>query len=230
MPNHPHEGEPEKPLDRLAVTAFGDYLASPFHFWARRIRRMDEVDPAKAEMDDFDFGNVCHLVLEMFGTDETARNWTDAEMIDDDLLETADRLPLEQWGKRPGLAVRIQFAAARERLRAVADVQARERELGWEIIHIEESLFDSYPLSRLAQFVASRTSRQNARPHFCRCPDRSPAFFMSSPASASPVGEKKRGSEHRFGRWFSWSWISLACTRWGRITRVMVAPQPHFGQ
>ena len=101
MPNHPHEGEPEKPLDRLAVTAFGDYLASPFHFWARRIRRMDEVDPAKAEMDDFDFGNVCHLVLEQFGTDETARDWTDAEMIEDYLLETADRLALEQWGQAP---------------------------------------------------------------------------------------------------------------------------------
>ncbi|MCB1230886.1 MAG: PD-(D/E)XK nuclease family protein [Verrucomicrobiae bacterium] len=146
-------------MERIAVTAFADYLASPFHFWANRLRRLNEIDPAKAEMDDLDFGNFCHLVLEAFGRDESARNLTDGESIEDWFLDAADRFAFEQFGARPGLAVRIQLQSAKARLRSAARLQAAERAAGWEIIAVERSLADAYPLEISGLRISGKIDR-----------------------------------------------------------------------
>ena len=147
IPGIPREGQPPWKLQRIAVTAFSRYLESPFHFWSRQVVRMSEVDPDKAEMDDLDFGNFCHAVLEQYGRHEEARRWTDPEKIADFFSEVADRIALATYGPNPNLAVRIQLDAARRRLAEAAHHEAQQRANGWEILGAEVRLADSYSLS-----------------------------------------------------------------------------------
>ena len=145
-PEPERAGAPAQPIARIAVTSFATYLASPFHFWAERLQRFSEIDPGKAEMDDLDFGNFCHAVLQRFGNDPEARTWTDASRISDFLLDSADTLARSWFGPRPGLAVRIQVDAARRRLAEAARHEAAGRAEGWEITAVEAPLAEICPL------------------------------------------------------------------------------------
>lgn len=171
VPNAPRDGAPERPVEKIAVTAFADYLSSPFHFWAGRLRRMSEVDPSKAEMDDLDFGNFCHQVLEAFGHDRKARDLTDGDALEAWFLDQADRFALEQFGPRPGLAVRIQLQSAKARLRAAAHIQAAERAAGWEIISVEEPLAEAYPLTIGGLAISGKIDRVERNGHRYRVID-----------------------------------------------------------
>jgi ATP-dependent helicase/nuclease subunit B len=163
MPGLDRSGAPEKPVERVAVTAFANYLASPFHFWAQNVMRLTEIDPDKAEMDDLDFGNFCHEVLECFGKDPEARTWTDAERIESYLLSEADRVSARLYGPHPGLAVRIQIDSAKQRLAAAARHEAAGRLEGWEIIGVEVKLADHYPLRLGGIEVSGKIDRVERR-------------------------------------------------------------------
>ncbi|MBL9152960.1 MAG: PD-(D/E)XK nuclease family protein [Verrucomicrobiales bacterium] len=146
VPGLPRAGEPEKVIERISVTDFSQYLRSPFHYWAQRLRRLAEIDPGKAEMDALDFGNFCHAVLECYGTDDQARTWTDASRIAAYFDAKADEIALASYGRHPGLAIRMQIEAAKRRLAAAAEAEAAARRDGWEIIAVEARIHESYPL------------------------------------------------------------------------------------
>ncbi|MCB1092073.1 MAG: PD-(D/E)XK nuclease family protein, partial [Verrucomicrobiae bacterium] len=159
VPGIPRDGAEDRPITKIAVTAFATYLNSPFHFWAQRLMRLDEIDPDKAEMDALDFGNFCHSVLERYGRDEAARTWTDAEKIDAYFQRAADEIALVQYGRRPGLAVRIQIDSAKRRLSAAAEVEAAQRQEGWVIVGFEAQLAKEFPLSLGGIDVAGEIDR-----------------------------------------------------------------------
>jgi len=126
----------KKPLEKLRVTAFRDYLACPYRFYLRRIMRVEAVDDAADELDGGAFGGLAHEVFNRFGRDER-RHTTSAEEIFALMDEFLQQLVAEQFGLHPRPAVAVQIEQLRRRLQALARVQAERAAAGWRIMHTE---------------------------------------------------------------------------------------------
>lgn len=124
------------PPQKLSPTAFRSYLACPFRFYLKHALKMEEIDPAKRELDVFDFGRLCHTPLERLAA-APWRDCTDERALAGMLVEEFDREALSRYGDAPALPVIAQLESARQRLRWAAKVQARERAEGWVIHAIE---------------------------------------------------------------------------------------------
>lgn len=122
----------DPPLDKLTVTAFRDYLACPYRFYLKHVRRLGAIDDRAAELDALAYGNLAHDVLEDFGRSEIA-DATDAAVIEALLDERLDARAAGRYGRHPRAAVRVQVEQLRRRLARFADVQAAEARDGWRI-------------------------------------------------------------------------------------------------
>ncbi len=132
---------PAKPITRLRVTAFRDYLACPYRFYLRHILGLRVLDDGAAEMDALAFGNLAHEVFQRFGCGE-ARDWTDAAALAGYLSDCLDQIAHARYGRQPVAAVLLQIEQLRQRLAALARVEAADRADGWRIMpeHIEQEL------------------------------------------------------------------------------------------
>lgn len=127
------------PLLRVGVTAFGDYLASPYRFYLRHILRLREDRIDVDELDAPAFGNLIHEVLKKFGHD-VVRFATDEKEIRRFLEETLEQEAFRTYGDDPYVPIRVQVEQARLRLRAFAAWQADWARQGWTIAHSEVAL------------------------------------------------------------------------------------------
>ncbi len=125
------------PPARVSVTAFKDYLACPFRFYLRHALRMRRVEPTKAELDALDFGTLMHAALQQLGEDAGLRDCVEADVIRDFLLTRFERVVRARYGADLTLPLVVQFESARQRLRAAAVVEARERADGWRTERVE---------------------------------------------------------------------------------------------
>jgi len=122
---------------RLSPSAIRDYLDCPLRFYLKRIVGMKTYDAGKGEMDALDFGNLCHKVLEKFGADESIRDSVDAGEIEVYLSGQLDAEMRRLYGSSLSLPLMVQLESARERLRALACIQAVDRANGWRIVETE---------------------------------------------------------------------------------------------
>jgi ATP-dependent helicase/nuclease subunit B len=122
---------------RIGVTALKAWLACPFRFYLRHGLKMEPVDPAKDEMDAFDFGRLCHGALEAMGREQALRDCVDAEALEKFLLGALEREAEARYGRQPALPLIVQLESARQRLARAAAVQARERAAGWVTVEVE---------------------------------------------------------------------------------------------
>lgn len=122
---------------RLGVTALRDYLACPLRFYLKHGVAMYSREPERVEWNARDFGNVVHLVLERWGLDEEARDFSKSEALEEWLHAELQRVVAEKHGDTPPLAVRIQTEGARQRLSWFARLQACERAAGWRVEEVE---------------------------------------------------------------------------------------------
>lgn len=125
---------------RIAVTALRDWLACPFRFYLRHILNLAPLDPAKSELDERDFGTLCHGALEALGRSEEMRDCTHAARLREFLSAELDRRMRERFGKNLSLPLIIQLDSARQRLGRAAEIQARERAAGWRIVEVEKKI------------------------------------------------------------------------------------------
>ena len=132
--------------EKLRVTGFRDYLACPFRFYLKHRLKMEPVDAAKRELDARDFGTLVHRVLERLGQDTAWRDCTDGEELAREFEATLDAVVAARFGPELSLPLRVQAESARQRLAAVARLQAAERAAGWVIQHTEWKL----PAGKLA--------------------------------------------------------------------------------
>lgn len=132
-PYAPETGEPRS----LSPSAIKDYLCCSLRFFLNRIVKMREFDSGKREMDALDFGNLCHGVLEKFGSDDSILDSVRGEEIEDYLMVALDEAMSCAYGKNLTLPLMVQLESARERLRAFAHLQAAERADGWRIVATE---------------------------------------------------------------------------------------------
>ena len=124
-------------VDHLNVTAFRDYLACPFRFYLKHALRMEAVDPAKAELDARDFGNLCHAALQAMGDEPGLRDCTEEGILREFLWAELARAAHARYGDRLTLPILVQLESARQRLSQAAAIQARERAAGWVIEQVE---------------------------------------------------------------------------------------------
>lgn len=127
---------PVNALACLSVTAFRDWLACPFRFRLRRVHRLRAVALDRAELEAAGFGNLVHLALRAFG-EADCRDCRDVRRLEDALLARFETAVRAEHGDRLTLPLVVQFESARQRLRAAAAEQAKQREQGWVIERIE---------------------------------------------------------------------------------------------
>ncbi|MEE2971999.1 MAG: PD-(D/E)XK nuclease family protein, partial [Planctomycetota bacterium] len=130
----------------LSVTAFRDYLASPYRFWLRRILRLDTRVPVGDELDPRLFGLVLHDAVEFFGRAEIARLRSgedpslDVERVWREMLDGMERSlrgRVSAAVRERSPAIRLQARILEARLRRVAEVQVRRSLDRWRIHDVE---------------------------------------------------------------------------------------------
>ena len=125
---------------RVAVTALRDWLTCPFRFYLRHVLDLRPFDAAKSELDDLDFGTLCHAALEAMGRRPELRECADPVRLREFLSAELDRRIRARFGENLTVPLIIQREAARQRLGQAAAVQARECEAGWRIIDVERKI------------------------------------------------------------------------------------------
>lgn len=127
----------EDPPHALSPSAIKEYMDCPLRFFLKRVVGMKPFEADKSEMDALDFGNLCHGVLEQFGSDASIRDSADGAEIADYLCDALERTVERIYGRKSNLPLMVLTESARERLRAFADKQAAERAAGWRIVETE---------------------------------------------------------------------------------------------
>lgn len=125
-------------LSHMPVTAFRDYLASPYAYYIKHVLRLREVEDRVGELDAAGFGNLVHECLREFGASPTASS-TAPHDIDEFLSESLRRRITSIFASRVPVSVQVQQENARARLRAFARWQSERIRSGWHIWKIEWS-------------------------------------------------------------------------------------------
>lgn len=126
------------PVQSMRVTAFKDYLASPYAFYLRHVLRLSEHGRAKPELDPRSFGTFVHDVLESFGRSDT-RHSTDEKAIREFVQDDLRTLARERFGSSSSAIISLQVEHASMRLDQWATMQAEWARAGWRILHTEWS-------------------------------------------------------------------------------------------
>jgi ATP-dependent helicase/nuclease subunit B len=127
-------------LKSISATAFKTYLADPAEFWLKRALRMDEVKHGSIELDAAGFGSLAHGALEIFGNDNLDKAITDPSEIRRQFMACLDKHVHAHFGNDPSTAIRLQVEAARGRLTAFVETQAKMAAEGWVIKAVEGDL------------------------------------------------------------------------------------------
>jgi len=132
-------GQESSRLKKLSATKFTDYLACPFRFYLKHVRRLQSPEPSRVELNARDYGTLAHEVLENFGLDEEARCLGSAEKIFEWVSGELDSIVARRFAGRPPVAVCIQVASLRQRLEWFSVCQAEEVVNGWVITEVEKN-------------------------------------------------------------------------------------------
>ncbi len=138
-----------EPKEKIYVTGLGAYLACPFRYYLSHVCGMGDPETGRMEWNARDFGNIAHDVLETWGDDPEAREFSKTEALADWLNEELSRRTGELFGARVPLAVCIQLAALRQRLGWFARKQAVARAEGWRVVDVERRVEMAFGDSRV---------------------------------------------------------------------------------
>lgn len=131
--------EPVGPVASLRVTAFRDYLASPYAFYLKHVLGLQEVCAPPPELGPAEFGSLLHAVLERFGTEPGVRDSDHPPLIRAFLNDAVSAVARTRFGASPPPAIDLQLRVCRRRLGVFAERQAARRREGWRIHAVEWS-------------------------------------------------------------------------------------------
>lgn len=120
----------------IRVTAFRDYLASPYLFYLKHEQRLEERADDAPEVGALAFGTLLHDALRDFARSD-ARGSRSERDIADATVEALRAIAAERLGRSLSAAVALQLDAAEHRLRAFARWQAQWAAKGWSIAEAE---------------------------------------------------------------------------------------------
>ncbi len=122
----------------LSVSAFKDYLACPFRFYLKHGLGMSAAEPERVEWNSRDFGTVAHEVLETWGNDPVARDFSKVEALREYFEGQVETLLRRRFGERIPLAARMQAESLKQRLGWFSAWQAQEQVEGWRVKEVEK--------------------------------------------------------------------------------------------
>jgi RecB family exonuclease len=143
----------------MSVSAFRDYLQSPYMYYVRHVRKLKTFDDRVFELDGRAFGTLAHDVLQAFGTGALADS-TDPDAIRDALHAQLDAFDAQRFGPRVRTAVKLQIEQLRPRLDRFARWQARQARDGWRIARVE---FEAPPRELDGMRLTGRIDRIDRR-------------------------------------------------------------------
>ena len=129
----------KREFTKLSVTAFRDYLLSPFLFYLKHVLRLKHQRKPEIELNPPQFGNLLHVVVESLGSEQGKSLKKSREIYE--LLQ--DSLSSELHRSLPGKlqsAPKLQVETMRERLRALSQHEEKWRGDGWVIQNVETEL------------------------------------------------------------------------------------------
>jgi len=129
---------PPEPIDSLRVTAFKDYLACPYRFYLKHVRKLEALNDQSIELSARWFGTLAHEALRVLAGDDM-RGITQRDAIAQRLSSALDRAFAKRFGKQPPVAARVQLEQLRYRLDAYAATHAQLVGDGWRIEHEEKT-------------------------------------------------------------------------------------------
>lgn len=142
-------------VNSVRVTAFKQYMQSPYAFYLSQVLGLGEVQDEAVEMEASVFGSYIHRVLERFAVGP-ARNSGDPEAVQSEIERCAEAVAAMDAGASPPTAVAVQMQQALYRLRGFAAWQAARAAEGWEILATEWQPKQRVTLDVEGQVVALR--------------------------------------------------------------------------
>jgi hypothetical protein len=136
-------------VSSMRVTAFRDYLVSPYMFYLRHMVGMDVASDAVPELSPGAFGSLVHAALQRFAKHDRVADG-DPIRVEKALVECLDDAAHAILGASPAMAARVQVELARGRIRRFAPAQAARAAAGWEIVRTEWEALESDGVSRPA--------------------------------------------------------------------------------
>ncbi len=186
---------PPDPPFKIRVTAFRELLQDPYRWLLTRKAGAAWVEDERRELDPMAFGTLAHRVLESLGTDLRAEGR--ADRLTRGLVERLDEVVRREFGTRLLPSVRVQIAQLRTRLEALAQVEARERNTGWEVVAVEAAVPDEgvpFPVDDDTVFLTGRVDRVDRHPELgVRLLD-----YKSSETAGDPDEQHRTRRERRW--------------------------------
>jgi RecB family exonuclease len=131
-------------LRQISVTQFKHYIACPYRYYLRYVKKLKAVDDSARELEASTFGQLLHEALSALGHDPGApRNSTSERDLFDFLdaqVQAIARTKIGREGLRP--AIQLQIEQARRRLQAFATRQVALVREGWQIVYCENPQVD----------------------------------------------------------------------------------------
>jgi len=132
----------------LSVTSFKTYLNCPYRFYLEKEKKYPTKE-LQREMPAYEYGNVVHKALELFGISKFSNSKVFSE-IQKYLKMIVDTEIEKRFGGNPHTAVLLQKDSIINRLNIFAKRQTERVELGWEIIDTEKKFeikLDNYKIT-----------------------------------------------------------------------------------
>jgi len=136
----PGSASANRQWNHVSPSTLKAYLACPTRFYFEKVLGWEAFEPFDDELNAARFGDLIHAVLREWGRDTTARELTDPAKLRGCWLDLLKRQAAERFGTSLLPAIRLQLMSARERLVALADKQAAERQEGWRVEAVEKQL------------------------------------------------------------------------------------------
>ncbi|MDO5579754.1 MAG: PD-(D/E)XK nuclease family protein [Planctomycetia bacterium] len=130
---HP-KGDPPK---EYKVTAFKDFLSSPYIYFLKHYYKLDAISDGSSELDPLAFGNIVHDVLSSFASRREMREETDPDRLLAHLSALLDSGLKKRFSEYTSPIVPIQIELIRRRLAAFAQWQTQWLGFGNRIMYAE---------------------------------------------------------------------------------------------
>ncbi len=128
-------------IKRTSVTRFKQYLQCPYRYYLNRIAKLEVAIDNAREMDGGTFGTLAHDVLYDFALDVSVKDSVDSMEIAEYLSTQLDQHVDAHFEESRLPAASVQIEQLRVRLKLFAELQAAQRQAGWEIVYAEQEVF-----------------------------------------------------------------------------------------
>ena len=126
-----------KPLDTISPSRLREYLGCPFRYYLSCTKGMSSVETGKRELDAAEFGNLIHHAFHRLHLETSMRDCTHPAQIADCLEAAAREQVRGIYGRRPAPLITLQLESILQRLKKAAEIEARNRQEGWQCIDAE---------------------------------------------------------------------------------------------